>query len=134
MKPDDSFWISGPGFVAWLQGQGLLGADVLAHRFGPTYSRLTLKWREGSNIQIWTVDKLLTQLDRHISELPDNLYINPPPRPRPPRKGELTPEEKVRIDRALGKEVPVRAIAKIVGRSETTVRKYVKKKESHEPA
>ncbi len=128
---EEAFWVSGPGFVAWLKGQGLLTAECLSHRYG-TYARQTLSWRQGQNIQIWTVDRLLTKLDRHISELPESIYIEPPPSPRSPRKGELTAEDKALIDRALEKEMPIRAIAQLTERSETTVRRYVRKQREHE--
>lgn len=62
--------VSGPSLVAWLEGRGCkLGEKTLA-----SHARTIRRWRDGEvNPTLFDVDAVLTKLDIHLDELPDEL-------------------------------------------------------------
>ena len=59
----------GPTIVAWLERDGALsGLDE-------TDRKLIRRWRSGSDASFWVIDRLLTGLGHHVSELPDETWL-----------------------------------------------------------
>lgn len=70
----DLCWLDGPGFAAWLEEN----TDLVPER-GSCLEKSIQLWRDGAKPSVFTADDLLTPLGRHLSELPDELYVDPPP-------------------------------------------------------
>jgi hypothetical protein len=84
-------WLNPRGFVRWLIEAGVIfklpdgrleypwsrGDDeawVTPEQEG--FERRIREWHRGAApCSIWSADKLLTHLNRHVSELPDSLFI-----------------------------------------------------------
>jgi hypothetical protein len=92
VDPETSEWLDGPGLVAWLNEQRLLYVDedeAASKRGGAagngyftgydaahaSFMRRTRDWQSGGIASVYTVDKFLIHHGRHLSELPDDLYI-----------------------------------------------------------
>jgi hypothetical protein len=59
-------WANGPKFVKWCEENNIEYYRDDVHN----------KWKQGRNVQIGTVDKLMVFNLRHISELPDDIWID----------------------------------------------------------
>ena len=59
-------YIDGPGFVAWLEGQGVSGLYKLSS---------TRRWQAGGEVSYWAADKLVLKHGLHLKDIPDQLWI-----------------------------------------------------------
>lgn len=63
--------LDGRALAAWIEDHV---TDLGAQLNGQT--RTVQRWRNGASARIWTVDEVLTALGRHLSELPDEVWID----------------------------------------------------------
>jgi len=70
--------VNGPRLVAWLEERDCLLTDSFV---GASSARAVRRWREGASPSLWDVDALLTRLDIHLDELPDELHSAGEPMP-----------------------------------------------------
>lgn len=65
-------WLDGPKFVAWLEG----ATGFTAEPHGASVKRRVTDWKAGAPVSIWKADDLLTHLGLHLSQVPDELWID----------------------------------------------------------
>lgn len=70
-------WLDGPGVVGFIEAHTEEG-DRTQRLNGD--ARLLSNWRRGSAANYYAVDKVLTKLGMHTSELPPHLATSPPRR------------------------------------------------------
>ena len=73
--------MDGPRLVEWLEDRDCLLTDSFV---GASSARAIRRWREGATPSLWDVDALLTKLDIHLDELPEDL--RPSDEPAPPAR------------------------------------------------
>lgn len=66
--------LHGRPLVAWLKDNGL---DCPRQQLNPTLERALSRWRSGGKADVYVVDEVLVCIDVHLSELPDELWIEP---------------------------------------------------------
>jgi hypothetical protein len=91
MNPETAKWLNPRGFVRWLIEASVI-SELPDGRLEYPWScaedagwgtpeqesleRRIREWRiDAAPCSIWSADKLLTLLNRHVSELPDSLFI-----------------------------------------------------------
>jgi hypothetical protein len=67
-----SDWLDGPAFVQWLEDHGMRTMVELTEN----EQRRVNEWRRGGRANVYTADKVLTRLGRHLWELPDTLWAD----------------------------------------------------------
>lgn len=122
-------WYSGPGVVAWLETNFIIKPGSNGHdEFGKEVADAIRKWRTGRTVTLWAVDRVLTKMDRHVDELPDEVVVRrfskrfssgkgeatKPRKPSPPPRGG--PPSEV-LHRAFERKVPEYVLAKEYGMS-----------------
>lgn len=65
---ENAEWANGPMVVAWLDSQGIKFED------GAPKARSAGRWRGGSQARFHILDELLVRHERHVSELPDEVW------------------------------------------------------------
>lgn len=75
LPTQESRWLSGRKVWEWLD-QRVDMRDV--QMYHPLAMDTIRKWRNGSTAEIYTVDRVLTKLGLHISELPDDIGCDAP--------------------------------------------------------
>jgi hypothetical protein len=60
----------GPAVIAWLEEHEDL------RRLTPHARRTTDRWRRGVQASFWTLDRVLNELGRHPSELPESVWVD----------------------------------------------------------
>lgn len=88
-------WLDGPRLYEWLKEHGL---DHPAIELGREHERAIRHWRDGRRANVYTVDRVLVALGLHLSEVPDDCWVDPPYR------GELKPERRAEILRLIKDE------------------------------
>ncbi len=73
MSPETAEWLDGPGLAAWLGER--IPLDGLAAHHESMY-RAILRWRNGDQACVYTVDDLLVRLGIHLSEVPEELFVS----------------------------------------------------------
>jgi len=61
-------WIDGPSLVNWIEER-----STVSEAIAPSALRRIREWREGGSPDLYTVDKVLTKLDLHLSEVPPEM-------------------------------------------------------------
>jgi DNA invertase Pin-like site-specific DNA recombinase len=111
-------WLDGPRFVVWLEENGLFNVNL---QLGSGLERRFRDWRRGAAASVYTADRALVRLGRHLSEIPDDLFT------RPPIVSDAAPitEEQINeiVRRAEAGEA-VSDIARAVGVCRATVRRH----------
>ncbi len=109
-------WLSGPGLYSWLLQNGL---DHIELQLG-YHARMARHWRDGGTAHVYSADAVLCKLGLHLSEIPDELWIEDP------RKGRrITPEMCDEIKRRITElGQPIKVVAREVGCDPKTVRRY----------
>jgi hypothetical protein len=87
-------YLDGPRLVEWLEAEGLVYIDEDDRRSTcglrsegsyctaydmdgrQSFMRRFSEWRSGSTASVYTVDEFLIARGRHLSELPDDLYVS----------------------------------------------------------
>lgn len=123
--PENDICINGPKLAAWLRHGNRLPLDYGREK-GKTchdpvchlHSRVR-KWAEGEQAKIESVDKWLTFIGCHISELPDDFWEEPKSRGAARRFSEV---EKRRAVQLLRDGLSPTEIAKGLGCSPKSVR------------
>lgn len=72
-------WLDGPRLVCWLEGKGLFSMQL---QVGGLARRVS-DWKKGTTANVFTADRVLTRLGLHISEIPDELWVDSPLTGRP---------------------------------------------------
>lgn len=68
-------WISGPGFVAWLEEINYLGEDATwSGSFGDTVQRRVNRWRDGDSVKVTVADEMLMLRGLGLWEIPELLW------------------------------------------------------------
>jgi len=117
LDPETAEWLDGPRFTDWLLENGLNSPAVqLDSRLERAFGR----WRAGAKASVWIADAMLVALGLHLSELPDDLWVEEPNG----GAGRLTEWAKAEILGRLHASEPVRQIAHQLGCSPGTVRHY----------
>lgn len=96
-------WIQGPGLVVWLESHGLFSPDI---QLG-FHARRIRHWREGKTADLHTADIVLTKLGLHLSEIPDELWLEEAPKAR-----RYTDKDRKEMARRLGEGQTVTAVAR----------------------
>jgi hypothetical protein len=110
-------WLDGPGLVHWLESHGLDNPEI---QLG-FHARAIRHWRAGCKASVYVADRVLIKLGLHLSEIPDDLWV------QPPKRGELSPDHQAEIVRrvcGLGRSIS--AVARELDCDQKTVRKYLK--------
>ena len=112
--------LDGPKLAAWLESEGLITED-----FTPEYLRKAQRdafnrWKNGRAAELGYVDQMLTELHRHIEELPDDVFLDGHP-------NELPPEDRDRIVRWRRLGWSFVEIGAVIGKHADTVARYVRK-------
>lgn len=71
---ESALWVDGPRLTTWLDRHIDVGSLCERDR------KLLQRWRNGSAATVWTVDRVLIAYGRHLSELPDSLWLDDKPR------------------------------------------------------
>jgi hypothetical protein len=104
----DAHVAHGPTLADWCVRHGLTAGEGKHSSF----ARRVCAWTHGENPSIACVDRWLTSKGYHLSELPDEVWAEAPaPYAEPSEIAEL-----------LDRHLPVREIARRVGRAPATVR------------
>jgi DNA-binding CsgD family transcriptional regulator len=115
--PETAEWLDGPGFVEWLESNGLTNVKA---QMGRSYEKRIRDWKRGAMASIHTADAVLIRLGLHLSGVPDDLW-------RVGRRGksisECTRTEAVRRVLELGESA--QAVARQLGIDPKTVRRSV---------
>lgn len=114
--------IHGLGLVRWLEERFLVEPDNTPAFLSHADRQHINTWRRGSDAQIAIADRVLTQLDVRIEELPDELLLR-----KEPSKCELDPEKQERILDLRGLGRTFKEIGDMVGVNRDTVRRHVRK-------
>lgn len=69
--PETAEWLDGPMLVEWLEKMGF----VLTQNAIGWHHKPVRKWRNGSRAQVYAVDRLLSKLGVHLSELPHECWV-----------------------------------------------------------
>lgn len=82
-------YLNGPLFVAWCRDVGVLppeGDYQGGHHHDPSVQRRVWDWTHGKQtLNVYSADTLLTLAGWHISQVPDDLWIDKPPHKTPVR-------------------------------------------------
>lgn len=109
-------WLDGPKLVEWLKENGLKRIDELQ----PINARAVRRWKKtGTKANIYSADRVLTEIERHLPELPDELWTTDPNR-QAVRK--ITPEQRLEIFERAEAGEPVKLIAESFGIDPRAVR------------
>jgi hypothetical protein len=74
----ESTYVRGEVLVEWLDANGhLTPRGAFDDRFHSNDARHVRKWRVGGAATVWTVDRVLCRLGRHLHELPDEAWYPP---------------------------------------------------------
>lgn len=65
-------WLDGPALVDWLRLHGLENVKA----FGGTVQAAITRWQRGARASVYSVDSLMVRLDLHLSEIPDDIWID----------------------------------------------------------
>lgn len=82
-------WIDAHGLLDWLEGEGVTMTD--AHARHPRLARALRRWREGQVVNVYSADRILTELGTPLALVPDELY-----RDAPQGRRRIAPEIKAR--------------------------------------
>jgi DNA-binding CsgD family transcriptional regulator len=107
-----SEWLDGPNLYAWISERRMLSEA------GPNLERAVRRWKEGGTANVYTVDRVLTALDLHIAELPDEFWLNEKSRAN---GAKLTVESKAELLARLEAGESTRTLAREFGISRDTV-------------
>ena len=113
VNPETAEWLDGPRVTSWLRENGL---ESLRQFESETLERAYGRWREGARASLYVLDQMLVKLHLHLSDIPDDLWVAPPP--CGPRPLQIRDEVVQLIRRGLG----VNAIARQIGCNPKTVR------------
>ena len=70
-SPETAQWLKGPGLAAWLERHGLTSPSLqLGH-----HARRVRDWKHGGTASVQVADEVLVKLGYHLSELPDDLWL-----------------------------------------------------------
>lgn len=72
MEQETLNWLDGPGFVEWFDWA--IGLSALTEN----QRRRTREWEKGESASVYTVDAWMISMGRHLSEVPDELYVGSP--------------------------------------------------------
>lgn len=111
---ETSDWLDGPKLVEWL---GRYGLERSEHRLSEDHIERLRRWGKGGKANVYVVDEILIRLGRHLSELPDSLFLAVTA-----RNGGMAPERREQLLRGLLSGAPLKAIAREVGCAVSTVR------------
>jgi hypothetical protein len=64
-------WIDGRKFYQFLKDNGIRYSDIKEQENARIY-----KWKQGASISFHLADKVLTRLDLHLCDLPDDAYLD----------------------------------------------------------
>lgn len=107
------YWLDGPGLAAWFREEGLVPENEKASPQTASVVRAVKRWDAGERASIWSADRWLIYSGRHLSELPDELWLEGP--------YHFDDEAKEEALRLLG-EIPLRHVAQRFGVAPATVR------------
>jgi hypothetical protein len=100
----DAIWADGSKVVEWVETHLDLSSDN-----DGTFFRALGRWRSGGAASVYALDRFLTPYDRHISELPPDVWLDR--LPRDPRTRRPTPRQIVPLEprfcEACGDEIPI---------------------------
>lgn len=110
----DRDWLDGPGLLGWLIARGARPTEPMIGR----KARAVRHWREGAAVSVWIADEVLTRLGFHLSELPGDLWRDPPD------AAQLTAEGRRKLGRLLAAGKAPAEAARAVGCSTRTAQRY----------
>lgn len=129
MKLDwtNGVYLNAPRTAAWFEGwirkRYGLGPSETMHA-GDEITRALHAWRAGDRAPtVWALDRMLTKLGGHISEIPDHLWIEAKPNGR-----RYDEETKAKAVRAVELGEPAATVARRCGVSPKSVRKWAQEK------
>lgn len=113
-------WLDGPKLVTWLEETGILTCPTV--QLGEDECRIR-RWRDGCAASYYAADRILCKLGVCIGELPEDFYRE---RPENGRRAPIDAATKKRMVRLYRKHGNFAAVARVVGRGEKTVARYVR--------
>ena len=114
--------LHGPGLARWLEERFLVEPDNTPAFLSHADRQHINAWRKGSDAEIGIADRVLTQLDIRIEELPDHLLLT-----KEAPKIEIPRETQERIHELRKLGWSYRKIEAKVGVNRDTVRRHVLK-------
>lgn len=116
---DEREWLDGPALAAWI---------LERHPEGPNGSgwddrrrRAVRRWRRGARASLDAADRMLIYLGRSLSELPEETWTTPPPRPWSPETPRDRRTEAVLL---LRRGIGSAALARCYGVSARAIRHW----------
>ena len=70
----DAQWADGPKVAAWVDEH--CPERTPERRYGMATERRLREWRMGAAAQVWAIDRMLTEMGRHMWELPDDVWLD----------------------------------------------------------
>jgi hypothetical protein len=119
-------WLDGPKIVTWLEESGILTCPSI--QVGREDECRIRAWRGGGAADYYVADRILCKLGVCIGELPESFFRSAPDRTITGRVDAATEQRIVRLYRT---HQSFRAVARIVGRGEKTVARYVRGAAAH---
>lgn len=112
--------LHGPKLADWLEAEGLITEDFTPEYLSKSRRDAFNRWKKGRAADLGYVDRLLTELHRHIEELPDDVFLETSP-------NEVPLEKRARITKLKELGWTFREIAAMVGVNRETARYYARK-------
>jgi DNA-directed RNA polymerase specialized sigma24 family protein len=75
--------LDGPKLADWLEREGLITEDFTPEYLSKSQRDAFCRWKNGRAAELGYVDRLITELHRHIEELPDEVFLDHRPNERP---------------------------------------------------
>jgi hypothetical protein len=111
--------LDGPGFVAWLEDRGKITNWTI---YGDAILRTVHRCKvEQRAISVWHADEIMVHLGFHLHELPEELWVE-----RPPRPAEFSDEIKQAVLRAHHQGESSVEISQRYGPAPDTVRRWAR--------
>ena len=128
---EEAEYCSGPKLMAWLKEvePGLWadrnegGTGAVKSTLGNSWNRRFYDWNRGSQASVYTVDRLMVSLGRHLLEIPDECFCEE-------RRYNESPERKWQRERAVemvAEGYHKLEVARQMGVSRATIARWVEK-------
>lgn len=116
-------WLDAPRFAAWLRREDLIRRIVLTCG-EPARRRIAAMANDQGAVSVWTADRWLTAVDRHLWEIPEGCWL----KKRPPKKRGKPPtaELRARAAQMFEEGLPIVEIARRVEYSPRAVGNWLK--------
>lgn len=94
-------YADGPRVSAWISQN--LAVDS---KRDETTARRVYEWKSGGTAQFWCVDRVMGRYGRHVSELPDEVWLAERPPRKPHKKRKVAPPPKPKFCLCCGEVIP----------------------------